>query len=543
MSSKLLRGTFLLTLGTIISKILGLLYVIPFNYIVGKEGAALYTFAYIPYTIFISIATAGVPLAISKFISKYNSLEEYSVGRKLFKSGFMIMGITGILSFIVLYLSAPLLAEISIKNSTSVSVEDVTTVIRAVSFALIIVPCMSLIRGFFQGHQSMGPSAVSQVIEQIVRILFMLLGAYIVLNIFNGELVTAVSIATFSATIGAIGSLGVLVWYWYKRKSHLDNLLEKDKKNIDITLKDMYKEIIIYAAPFVFVGLANPLFQFIDQITFVKTMGLIGLEDKAVSAFAVLSFNTHKLIIIPVSLATAFSLTLVPTITKAFIEKDFASLNKQLNQTFQIVLFFTLPAVVGISVLSEPIYTLFYSHYELGTEILKIYAPAALFFAFFTITAAILQGIDKQKFTIYSLIFGLIVKFCLNTPLIKTFETKGAVIATIIGYFFAILINMIVIKVYTNFSFKFVIRRGILISFITFIMLIGTQTLYKYLIQYLPQASKLNSFIIVLSCTLIGITIYFYLCFKSKLIFHIFGGKINRILNKLTINNNYKKPR
>ena len=111
MSSKLLRGTFILTLGTIISKMLGLFYVIPFDAIVGQEGTTLYQYSYVPYTIFISIATAGIPLAISKFISKYNALEEYAVGRKLFKSGQLVMIISGIVAFLILYFNAPLLAE------------------------------------------------------------------------------------------------------------------------------------------------------------------------------------------------------------------------------------------------------------------------------------------------------------------------------------------------------------------------------------------------------------------------------------------------
>src|SRR3954465_10623535 len=160
MSSKLLRGTFILTLGTMISKVLGLFYVIPFDAIVGQEGTTLYQYSYVPYTIFLSIATAGVPLAISKFISKYNALEEYAVGRKLFKSGLLIMVTTGIVSFLILYFSAPLLANMIIRDTDQVtSAEDVIKVIRAVSFALIVVPFMSLNRGFFQGHQSMGPTA------------------------------------------------------------------------------------------------------------------------------------------------------------------------------------------------------------------------------------------------------------------------------------------------------------------------------------------------------------------------------------------------
>ncbi|MEH7124149.1 polysaccharide biosynthesis protein [Bacillus sp. JJ1532] len=534
MSSKLLRGTFILTLGTIISKVLGLFYVIPFYHIVGDEGNALYTFAYIPYTIFISIATAGVPLAVSKFISKYNALEEYAVGRKLFKSGLLVMMGTGLIAFIALYLLAPLIAEISPHNE-SVTAENGATVIRAVSFALILVPIMSLIRGFFQGHQSMGPSALSQVIEQIVRITFVLVGAYIVLHIMKGSLVTAVSVATFAAFIGAIGGLASLLWYWYKRRPYLDELLLNDKGTMEISLKEMYKEIIVYAAPFVFVGIANPLFQFIDQLTFDRAMASIGLKDEAVTAFAVLTFQTHKLVIIPVSLATAFSLTLVPSITKAFVEEDRSSLNHQLNQAFQVLLFLTLPAVVGLSLLAEPIFTLFYDHKELGTEVLRAYAPVAILFAYYLVTAAILQGINEQRYTVLSLLVGLLIKLSLNIPLIKVLETNGAVLATAIGYAAAILINLFVIKTYAKYPFKLVLRRGLLIVLFTLFMFLGTGIAYKILTLFLSPASSFQALIIVLICAAIGAGIYFYLSFKTRLVYFLFGQKVDRVMKKLRL--------
>ncbi|MGD6840960.1 putative polysaccharide biosynthesis protein [Bacillus infantis] len=536
MSSKLLRGTFILTLGTIISKVLGLFYVIPFYRIVGDHGNALYQYSYVPYTIFISIATAGIPLAVSKFISKYNALEEYTVGRKLFKSGLIVMLCSGIVSFLVLYFAAPVLAEISIPdNDLDSSVKDVTTVIRAVSFALIVVPFMSLIRGFFQGHQSMGPSAVSQVIEQIVRIVFLLAGAYIVLEWMGGSLVTAVSVATFAAFVGAIGSLAILIWYWYKRKSHLDELLLQDKGTMDISLKEMYKEIIIYAAPFVFVGLANPLFQFIDQLTFNRAMSGIGLADQAETAFAVLNFQTHKLVIIPVSLATAFSLTLVPAVTRAFTDNDRTSLNKQLNQTFQVLLFLTLPAAAGLSLLAEPVFTVFYEHKELGTEVLRTYAPVAMLFSLFSVTAAILQGINEQRFTILSLLVGLLVKLSLNIPLIKLMETQGAVLATTLGYTAAILINLYVIRTYAEYPFRLVVRRSLLIILFTAFMFAGTALSYKLLTLFLSPASTIQSLIIIFICAGIGAAIYFYLAFRTRLIYFLFGQRVEKIKQMLRL--------
>jgi len=476
-----------------------------------------------------------VPLAVSKFISKYNALEEYAVGRKLFKSGILIMLVTGFMAFLIMYFAAPTLAEMSTQGKKA-NLEDVTTVMRAVSFALIIVPFMSLIRGFFQGHQSMGPSAVSQVVEQIVRISFTLLGAYVVIHFFKGKMVTAVSVATFAAFIGAIGGLLVLFWYWYRRKPHLDELLAHDKGTMDVSLKEIYKEIFIYAFPFVLVGIANPLFQAVDQFTFGKAMAEIGIKAKAANNyFSILNFESHKIVIIPVSLATAFSLTLVPSITKAFVEGERNSLNHQLNQTFQVLLFLTLPASIGLSLLAEPVYTAFYQHDLLGASVLSAYAPVAILFSLYSVTAAILQGINEQRFTVLSLLVGLLIKLSLNVPLIKAMEIKGAVLATALGYIAAIALNIIVIKMYARYPFRFVWRRSLLIVIFAGIMWIGTKLSYKFLLLFLSPASKFNSVIIIVVCALIGAGIYFYLGLRSGLARRLFGNRIDRMMDKLML--------
>lgn len=541
MSSKLIRGTFILTLGTFISKFLGLFYVIPFYSIVGNEGTTLYQYSYVPYTIFLSVATAGIPLSVSKFVAKYNTLEEYAVGRKLFKSSLLIMLATGFLSFFILYFSAPMLADIFIVDEKLRSdPEDVVTVIRAISFALIIIPLMSVMRGFFQGHQMMSPTAVSQVIEQIVRIIFLLVGAYAVLNVFNGNLTMAISAATFAAFIGGLGGIIVLLWYWKKERNYLNELLKRDKGTVNISLMEIYKEIIMYSIPFVFVGIAIPLFQFIDQSTFSLAMVSIGLAEIAEDALSILNVQANKLVIIPVSLATAFSLTLVPSITKTFTEQNRKELSRQLDQTFQVLLFLTLPASLGLSLLSEPMYTLFYEADSLGSHLLKIYAPVAILFALFSVTAAILQGINQQKYTVLSLLVGLLLKLSLNIPLIKMFEAPGAIFATSIGFGAAVFINLCVIKHFSNYKFRLVIRRSLFIIILTAIMYIATMGLYELLRLFLSPSVKFDSFILVLICALFGAGLYFYLSHRSKLIYFLFGPihlKVNGIKNKLKLRN------
>ncbi len=216
--SKMMRGTLVLTAATLLSKILGFIYIIPFAALVGQSGIALYGFGYTQYTVLLSLSTLGVPLAVSKFVSKYHSLGDYETGHRLFKSGIWVMLGTGLLSFLLLFLAAPVIAPYILKNPIDNSLEDLVFTIRMVSFALIVVPVMALIRGYFQGFQSMGPTSVSQVLEQLVRIIFILTMAFAIVQFGNGEIGTAVGFATFGAFVGALGGLAVLIYYWSKRK-------------------------------------------------------------------------------------------------------------------------------------------------------------------------------------------------------------------------------------------------------------------------------------------------------------------------------------
>ncbi|WP_369902219.1 oligosaccharide flippase family protein [Bacillus manliponensis] len=531
--SKFLRGTLIVTLGTFLVKFLGMIYVFPFHALVGEEGGALYAYGYTQYAIFLSIATAGVPLAVSKFVSKYNAIGDYKTSRRMFRSGMIMMIVTGLLSFLVLYASAPLFAEVMVGKE---GVEDVTMVIRLVSFALIVVPAASLIRGYFQGHQSMGPTTVSQIIEQIVRIAFLLIGSFIVIKVLHGSVATAVGVATFAAFVSAVAALGVLIWYWMKRKHHLDRyILEQTVPESTVSTASLFKELFAYAIPYVVVGLTIPLYQQIDSLTFNSIMQSIGRGDIAVQAFGILTMWTHKLIMIPVSLATAYSLTLVPAITQSYTERQFRYLKLQITQTFQINMFLTLPAVVGISVLAYPIYTAFYGESELGAHILMWYAPVALFFALFTVIAAILQGINKQKHAIIALAMGIVVKIICNLILIRYFETVGAIIATGAGFAVSILYTSRKISKYAHFSFSTVLKRAFQIAVLTIAMTVVVKLLLWICSFVLPyETSRMAAGLTVAICAGIGGVFYLVLAFKTGVIERVFGGEfLEKIQRKL----------
>lgn len=535
--SRLLRGTFILSAAVFFSKFLGLVFIIPFAALVHEKGLALYGYAYVPYSIILSMATAGIPMAISKFVSKYNTLGDYRTGRRLFRSGMLLMTLTGIAAFLLLYFLAPAIAPLVVDPDATTgdtnSTKDVVTVIRLVSLALIAVPPMSLMRGYFQGFQSMGPTAVSQVVEQIVRIGFILVGAALVIYVFGGTVSTAVGVATFAAFVGALGGMIVLVWYWKKRKKHLDRQVAESRKDTNLPLKTMYKELITYAIPFVIVGLAIPLYQLVDQFTVNHTLTSVGYTLKeAEDVFANLNQATQKLIMIPVSLATALSVTLVPTITNSFTSGKFGRMHNQMTQAFQIVLFLTIPAAVGLSVLAYSVYGTLYGiskdELELGGQILRWYAPTAVFFAMFSITAAILQGINQQKFAIFSLLVGLLLKMLLNEWLLSVYHGLGAIFATDIGYICSIVVNLLVIRAYAEYRLKFIFKRGLLIFIFSALMAVAVWlvTLPFHLGGAVPK-SHFGALATMVVGVIVGAGCYFWLAYRSNLAGQIFGNRFS----------------
>lgn len=526
--SKLLRGTFVLTLATYISRVLGMIYVFPFVYLVGSLGSALYSYGYAQYTIFLFISTAGIPAAVSKFVSKYNSLGDYHTGMRMYKSGLIVMGLTGLVGFTILNLIAPILAPIVLGGGDAGnSVEDVTFVIRMVSFALLVVPIMSIQRGFFQGHQSMGPTAVSQVVEQIVRISFVLAATFIVMKIIDGERVFAVGLATFGAFIGALGGLAVLLWYWFKRKPYLDEMLAKSKPQTDMTTKEMFRELFSYAGPFVIVGLAIPLYQYVDQLTFNKTMMSNGIDkDVSEGLFSYVTFMVPKLVMIPVSLATAFSLTLVPTITKSFTSGDFSLLRSQIDKTFQICVLLVLPAVVGLSVLAYPAFNAFFEMSEAGGRILRWYAPVAILFSFYSISAAILQGINKQKFAVVSLFMGLILKISFNSPFISWFGEIGSILATALGYTVAILYCFWMISRHAGYKYSMFARRSLLMAIFATVMALAI-FLIGWLLSFVVgfENGRVQSVFVLLVGVVVGAAVYLFLAYRSRLLEVLLGNR------------------
>ncbi|MQR87134.1 oligosaccharide flippase family protein [Bacillus megaterium] len=542
--SKLLRGTFVLTLGTYASRILGMIYLFPFAILVGTVGGALFGYGYNQYAIYLSIATAGMPMAVSKFVSKYNALGDYYTSRRMYRAGMKLMLVTGILAFLLLYSLAPVMSRITLGGSDlNNSLEDVVMVMRMVSVALIVVPMMSLMRGFFQGHQSMGPTAVSQVVEQLVRVVFLLASTYIVIKVVHGSLALAVGFATMGAFVGALAGLAVLIWYWKKRKPYLDKMVnEQTVTPTRISTVSIFKELLTYSLPYVFVSLAIPLYQYVDQFTFNRAMVAAGQKEIAESMNGIVQSYVPKLVMIPVSLATAFGLTLVPTITRSFVNKDYNVLQKQIDQTYQTIMFLVLPASVGLMALAGPAYTFFFGTdaSDAGGNVLLYYAPVALLFSFFTVNGAILQGINKQKYAVLSLLFGLIVKIVVNVPFILMFHEIGSVLATALGYIVSLVYMFALIQKHAKYNYSEFIKRSVLILIFVAIMGISVK-IVAAVIGLFTTPGRFSATVITIIGAAVGGLIYFIITYRSSLLEKVMGARVTGAIERKILRRNKQR--
>ncbi|MDV6377496.1 polysaccharide biosynthesis protein [Sporosarcina sp. GW1-11] len=533
MASNLIKGTAILTIGLFLSKALGLLYVIPFYAIVGEKSVGLYQYAYIPYNLALAVAVSGAPLAISKFVSKYNALGDYATGRKLMKSGMLVMSLTGFLSFLALFFLADPIAGLVIKDDEQIfTVQDIATVIRWVSFALLAVPLLSIGRGFLQGYQKFEPTSVSQLIEQIVRIIVVLVGAYVVVNVLDLSPRIAVQFAVFAAFIGALAGLWSLYYYWKKYQDEFDYLLSNSPPASSVSLRQMYTEVFAYVLPFVLVGTINPLYQFVDMVTFNGAMKSIGLASVSDLYLTKLNFLTHKVVMIPVMVATGFSMALISIITKDYTTNNQKGVTRSLDQTYQIMLFLTIPMVSGLIVLNTEVYQFLYEYDVAGASVLASYAPVAILFAMFTVTAAILQGIDHHKWIVFTSLLGLLVKMVINIPLITMFETNGAILATAIGYSVAVSINLLVIKKALNYKSEMVIRRLFMILAFNAVMFAGVWLTNKGLNMLHIPVGRWQALLYVMLGAFVGTVIYGLLAFKSGLAQQLFGDRLTRIARR-----------
>lgn len=537
-TNSFLQGAFIATFGIILSKILGIIYVIPFYDVIGEQGGALYGYAYNIYSIFLSISTAGIPLAISSITSEYNTLEYYSVKEKVFKIARKYLSIVGIASFIILFIFAKDIAYLIIGDVTGGnSISDITFVIRTISFSILIVPTLSVYRGYLQGHRFITPTSVSQVLEQIIRVVIIIVGSYLTVRVFDLPIKFGVATALLGATIGAFFSLLYLVIVKKRHSNEINrNLTHEEEKSI--TNKDILKKILLCAFPFIFCDVCKSLYNSVDTFFVVRTLTNLGYSvDIAETVMSVISTWGNKLNMIIIAIGTGFSVSLIPNLASSVAKNDMKDVETKINVAISNIFYLVIPMTLGLSFLNKPVWNIFYGSSVYGPLVFRFSVLVALVTIALSISQIIALSLKEYKVLCIAVILGLLFNACFDIPFMYLCEKIGigyfgATLSTILGHILTVTIILIYIKKKYNFSYKKSFTN-LLYSLIYSGVMIGILFIVSQFIS-LNVTGRINGILVSLLYALIGGIIYLLLSYKTGLINNIYGkDRVEKIKNKI----------
>lgn len=520
------KGAFVATLCIFITKFLGVLYVIPFYMIITTKGAALYSYAYNVYAIFLSISTAGIPLALSKLTSEFDAKKMYDAKLRTYKVSMRLIFTISIVTFLILMIFTPQFAHLIIGDVTGGNtIEDIVLVIRAVAFALLVLPFVSIDRGFLQGNKYISPSSISQVVEQIVRIIFLLGGSYLILKVLDLSETAAIMIAISGATIGGIGAFIYLEYIFGK---HKDDIFKTPTKEDKITNKEIAKKIISYAIPFVIVNVALTVYNFVDIVLIYRTLtGALHLSAVDTEAIiSVYSTWTEKFQRIVISVSTGVAVSLIPNIVKHYTMKDKEGVKKTFNKAIQIVTFLALPLTILISIFAKDVWYVFYGKNEIGSIVLTFNIYIAFLSAISVTLTSALQGLSKYKIVYLSVILGIVINAALDVPLIllmnkfNIYPYYGAILSSIIGFSISNLIALKLAKKECDIDYKPTYKMLLKLA-LSVVLLIGSALILKSFVTY----NYTNRFI-----GLVMTSIYFVIPLGIYLLINYKNGMIKELL-------------
>ncbi len=483
-----LKGAAILGIAGLIVKILGAFYRIPLSNMIGPEGMGYYQTAYPLYTLLVAISTSGFPTAIAKIVAEKRALYDFRGAHRVFRisfAGFLAAGI--ITSLFVFFTARPIVNAVG--NSKAYYS------LIAMTPALFFVPIMSAFRGYFQGRQTMAPTAMSQLIEQLFRVA---IGLFLAYQLVGVGLPEAAGGASFGASAGAIAGTILIVIIYIKEKGKIAEEIKNSSTAKLESVSKIVKDILIIAIPITIGASILPIINTIDAALIMRRLQETGFTQKqATELFGQLTGNAQTLINLPQVLSMAIAMSLVPAVSSAFARKDYEDIRTTTKSGVRVTLLIGLPSALGLFILSTPIIDLLYYNYSIAEKqstgaILQILAISLVFLTLIQSLTAILQGLGKIMIPVRNLAIGAVVKVILTYILtgIPSINVKGAAFSTVVTYLVAAILNFIEVKKHTKVKFRFIdIALKPLIS--ALIMTGVAWVTYRY--TNIPLGSKIST--------------------------------------------------
>ena len=480
----LLSGVLAGSLGIFISKALGLFYVVPLNSLAGGSNMFYYSVTYSYYDLLLKVCSAGIPFAIAALVAKYVDREDYKSAILIKKLGTsFIMALSFTVTILFMLMSKNIASHVLGPTASIEDIKQLIALFRILLLALVFVPLLSSIRGYYQGLKRMDIYATSQVLEQFIRVFSIVFLGFLAVKVFNFDGIYAIYMAILAAGISAI--LTILYFVLASKDENLEIEKKIAEQESEAIAKDVaMKEIISLGVPYVvisFLGTCSPL---IDSNFFISYATRIGMDyEQAKLALGVVQTNCNKIASIPQVLTLGFSAGLVPYLTESYERRDNIALSNQLKDIFAMVVFILLPVASAIFFFAKPIYAIMYGTSQLDTTspLLATYALVAFTDTIAPIFSSVLITLRSRKKAIVFLIITLIIKYLTFFMLVPIFNAYGMILSTACASFAMIIFG----SIFLNHNYGFSLLR---------LANISIRTLITTLISMLPFV-LINTFI------------------------------------------------
>lgn len=436
-SSKILQGAFVLSIAMVLSKLIGTLQKIPLQNMGGDAVFGIYNTVYPFYTLIITVALAGFPAAISKFVAEDAAMGGRAQSLQVIRIASAALACSGVLFGTAIYFGAPLLGKM-IDNAS------VVPALKASAFALLFIPVMSGLRGFFQGYQNMMPTAVSQITEQCVRVAVMIMLLIYLTSVGASAEHIAAGALIGSAAGGAAGLI-VMGGYWRSYRRGL-NAADGRAAPLEGTRNGqpggaLLWSMLKYAIPVCLGALAISLVNLADTFTVPRLLKAGGLDEAgAMAEFGVYNRGMPVVQLVTM-LATSLSVLFIPALAEAKVQGDKQLVADRCRLSLRWFWLVGMAASIGLAVLAEPVNIALYQD-GTGTGVIRWIAFTAAGSALSIISAALLQGLGVVKAPALHLLAAAAAKAALNLLLVPQQGITGAAIASVAAHFLAAALNI-----------------------------------------------------------------------------------------------------
>ncbi|CAH1058586.1 putative polysaccharide biosynthesis protein [Paenibacillus pseudetheri] len=452
-TSRLLQGAFILSAAAIISKLIGTLQKIPLQNLGGDAVFGIYNTVYPLYTMLLTVAMLGLPAAISKFVAEASAGRREGEGRQILLLSAVITGISGLVIGAITYAGSPIIAE-WVGNS------HVMPALRASAWGLAVVPIMSALRGYFQGLHNMVPTAVSQIVEQSVRVTVMIVLLLYLISLGAGAESIAAGALLGSAGGGAAGLVVMLLFLRRHRQRLRQGAPVDDATSVecqDLKLPSADNEgrsnqrimgvkagaLLAYGIPVMLGALAMPLIGLVDVFTVPRLLSSVGSEVEAMTQFGVYNRGL-PLVQIVTMIATSLSVVFIPALAEAKYKGDMKLIENRCSLSLRWFWLLGLAASAGLAVLAEPINMALYGD-TAGSSTMTWLALTAVGGTVSIISAALLQGLGYVRAPALHLLAAALLKAALNLLLVPQQGITGAAIAGLAAHSFAAALNVLLL--------------------------------------------------------------------------------------------------